>query len=121
MTTKFRYADLARFLESQGYVCHLGRRPEDATYPGPERFHLWEHPDHPKARIILPEFKPDDTIMPYHLLAAGGTLIHHGLMTRDDFDRWRLGLTRAQADENGVNREARPRKSRAADGGRKKT
>lgn len=78
---EIRYADLARFLEGLGFV---RRKLDDAHF-------VWEHPQF-GSRLFLPAYRAEDTVWANSVFAIRATLARDGVLERDDFDRWRLGL-----------------------------
>lgn len=79
---EIRYADLTGLLEGLGYV-HREMNGDRV---------VWEHPEFAGALLVFPPYRPEEIVWAAHVGATRGTLAVHGLLDRDDFDRWRLNL-----------------------------
>jgi hypothetical protein len=101
---EIRYAELARFLEHLGYVC---REQGNA--------HIWEHADFDRARLILPAYRPDELVWSANVGAARATLDLHGVLDRDEFDRWRLNLQASDSEPENGRGNAPPEVRKGAD------
>jgi predicted RNA binding protein YcfA (HicA-like mRNA interferase family) len=74
---EIRFAEVNRFLKGLGFVSQ--------RVPGS---HVrWEHPPS-GTMILLPDEGPEEIAWWNSVVAIGGMLDLHGVLPRDDFDRW---------------------------------
>jgi hypothetical protein len=96
---QIRYADLSQFLEGLGFVC---RKLDESRV-------VWEHPQY-GAPMIFPAYQPEQFIWTAEVGFTRATLDLHGLLDRDEFDRWRLNLHESQPPNGRRDRPGKKRK-----------
>jgi predicted RNA binding protein YcfA (HicA-like mRNA interferase family) len=73
-TEAIKFADIEKLLLTLGFVNLQNSQHQ-----------LFEHPQE-GALVTFPNYSPDDTVRPAHLVATRGTLEAYGLMSREAFD-----------------------------------
>ncbi len=97
MSSEVRYGDLWALLRKLGFDCDFfAKNPL-----GDNTVRVCEHAAS-GTRITLADYPPDQFVRQQILYGVRMQLDSHGLMTRDDFDRWAKRRAKANA-ANGTN------------------